>query len=455
MESLKVALIPFVTFTTAICGFFFTTRLFRFASYRIRVNFRILTVFFFLSFHYEPLTPIFMDIITDLRPRYNLSDDMKAIIKEAQTFHKCSLHSTQKFEPRNIVLTVLEGIVSEGVQYMESIPPGVGTQFYGSNGNSNKALHMILCGIVPDNKLLFNDIHMLGHRYCLPSVLKSFGYRTAFFTASTVDLQRFFGFDLVVDRNHPMVRKCDLAGPWIMLQEECLRSALKQWVGDDDRPFFIVIETSSTHYNFLPKYGEWSNQKELNKMKFHHADWWDRIETDFNSNVQMSESDYYKSIAYTNHAMKILLQDLPESIQIYTSDHGLHTPLTDNQNLFDIPFIISNFNLDKDTKLPPGNALDVMPSILDMIGVHNPCNSSYSVFHGLVGQSLLNPIFQSKPIYFFDVVNMDRGFLIENEFYLWDSQWHPLTVENKRAKKLTRLWMSLVHFLTLSPMKEL
>lgn len=179
---------------------------------------------------------------------------------------------------RNVVIVVLESVGAKYLNAAELSAPQAPlsryspvtlnfTNAYAQAAHSTKSLFSLVTGRAP----LFSfaqDTEALkrGRFATLPELLKSRGYRTAFFVndlgyAHAGDFLRGRGFDLLEGGDS---LRC--AGE---INNQCIVNSALGWIGNGPQPFFALIWTHDTHYpywpNRAPKPGEFSTNPDQNR----------------------------------------------------------------------------------------------------------------------------------------------------------------------------------------------
>jgi phosphoglycerol transferase MdoB-like AlkP superfamily enzyme len=243
------------------------------------------------------------------------------------------------------------------------------------------------------------------------SVLHSAGYRTAFFSASSLSFldQRSFlqtrGFDELQD---PGTFGAPPLFAW-GVRDSCMVDHLIDWVrGEPGRPFFAVAWTIQTHspYAITPEkpvinfIGQSASREQLSLNRYLNA---------------MREADSQIGRLFSALREQGLADD---TVVIITGDHGeafgdLHDSHFHGLNLFEedihVPLIIWSPALFKSEshRETVGGHLDIGPTVLDLLGFDTPA--------GIQGRSLFNPS-RVPRVYFFQ----NKGFLM---FGLRSANW--------------------------------
>ena len=323
---------------------------------------------------------------------------------------------------------------------------------------TNKSMFAFLCSSYPE--ISFKSFTVENPNIPLPSIpseLKQYGYRTAFFNSGDNSYQnaggflKARGFGTVEDFHNSSCNKevfsdkryskSKLDG----VDDSCLSVRLFNWLGKDTtQPFFAMMWTFQTHYPYFvsgpeKEYGTGNPSLEKYLNGLHRAD---------ETLQQIVEGLKQKGL-------------LESTVIIISGDHGeafgrhdqtTHASAIYEENLH-VPFIIINPSLFKGERIPAiGGISDIAPTIFSIL--NKPCPSQWQ------GENLFS-VNRRKRVYFFNpysdyLFGMREGnykFIFnatENSYKLFDLSKDPhetkdIAKENvayvKEASKNVHAWM--------------
>lgn len=217
----------------------------------------------------------------------------------------------------------------------------------------------------------------------IAALLKKTGYESAFFHGADMGSMGFRpflirnGFDTYYSRQDFKASNVNQIGEWGIHDEPFMQFALNQ-INQMKRPFLSTIFTLSSHHPYeLPQH--------------------------IGSQFAEGTIPIHKSIRYTDYALRKFFESaaqqpwFEETLFIITADHSSvnETPMYQSpMGRYEIPLIFySPTNLQKGEYTKVGSQIDLMPSILDLIGYPEPFISQ--------GRSLFDTSDQGSCIQYF------------------------------------------------------
>jgi phosphoglycerol transferase MdoB-like AlkP superfamily enzyme len=291
-------------------------------------------------------------------------------------------------KPKNVVLVILESFGKEYVFPPEGHPSYApflqslakkGSSFpnaYANGRRSIDSLPAILAGIPAWMESAFiTSPYSTNRVQGFPAILRDHGMRTRFFHGGENGTMFFdvmadrFGFDEYIGEKEYPDRK-DHDGKWGIFDEPFLQYAVKR-LGDDPRPFFAGVFTLSSHhpYTIPPQY---KDRFPKGKLEIHESLGY----------ADLSLQKFYES------AQKEAW--FADTLFIFTADHtqkpGFPEYETPNGR-YRVPliFIMNDQPLPFENLDRPVQHLDIMPTVLDALGVKVPTSSRF-------GSSLLQSV---------------------------------------------------------------
>lgn len=317
----------------------------------------------------------------------------------------------KQYGVKNVVFLVLESTPWEYVSPYTSIKgvtpfidsykqhAAVFDKIYAHIPATNKSMFSFLCSSYPE--LSFKSFTIENPAVPLPSIpseLKKYGYRSAFFNSGDNQYQnaggflKARGFDVVEDFHDSdcsdevfsdkRYTKNKLDG----VDDSCLSARLFKWIGKEkEQPFFAMMWTFQTHYPYFPS-GK---------------------EKDFETGNPSLEK-YLNGLHRADEALKSIVAGLEKrgllesTLIVISGDHGeafgRHNQVTHAAALYEenihVPFILINPLLFKGERMANvGGISDVAPTIFSIL--NKPCPEQWQ------GENLFS-VNRRKRVYFFN-----------------------------------------------------
>jgi phosphoglycerol transferase MdoB-like AlkP superfamily enzyme len=255
-------------------------------------------------------------------------------------------------------------------------------RFYVNSPLSANSLPTLLCSVYPypnHKKIVLKKPHLKS--LCLPDVLKSCGYGTAFYYSGYLDYYNegdFIenrGFDLFYTAYNISEREHVKTTSWGFDDFSLLKPSFTWIDSQGGRPFLIFYYTTSTHHPFgVPPGNAVYGSEDLSER--------------YNSAIHYT--DKFVGEVYDNLGKRGLLNN---TLIVLVGDHGqriteevdykMYYPSEENIH---VPLIIvdSGRISEKEVSSRPGSMVDLVPTLLDLMGI--------SVLNPFQGESLLKEI---------------------------------------------------------------
>ncbi|MEZ4923773.1 MAG: LTA synthase family protein, partial [Crocinitomicaceae bacterium] len=290
------------------------------------------------------------------------------------------------YEGQNVVIIIME---SFSVEYIGALNESGSTytpflddlishslSFTNAYANGKKSLDAVpaILASVPklmeDEYLLSN--YSVNQLHALPEIMNEMGYSSSFFHGATNGSMNFDSFcEMIGFQNYygrtEYNNEADYDGTWGIYDEEFL-DWTKQKMNSQKQPFFDVIFTISNHppYDIPKKYEDkFKNAPSKKHRAVMYADY--ALETFF---------EKIKNESWFNNTLFVLTADHTPGTDdpLYSTDLGkVHIPLL---------FYHANDSGLTGTKDRVIGQIDIMPTILDLVGYKKPYFSfGHSAFH--------------------------------------------------------------------------
>ena len=332
----------------------------------------------------------------------SLSEESSRNLKEVPKFES-KFFETLKFEPlnnyqrKNVIFLILESFRASATSVYNSsfkTTPFLEQlamksykidRLYSSIPHTTKSLVAILCGIPPNFRFTLTEgaIGGLPPR-CLPTLLKKFGYRSAFFQSFFRDFEnrpvfvKNMGFDEFFAKED--IPKLNWEIPnYAGIEERALIQPVIDWIKKNEAPYFLTILTSRSHHSYMvPSYFE---KKKFNEnAKFN----------DFLNTVRYQ--DFFLEEFFSALKKEKLLEN---TLFFLVGDHGEgfreHKLSGHDMILYEEGIHVLGLVYDPDHpaggKLIKGNRqqMDLLPTLFDLLGLN-------LVQGNLFGVSLFSPV---------------------------------------------------------------
>jgi phosphoglycerol transferase MdoB-like AlkP superfamily enzyme len=290
--------------------------------------------------------------------------------------------------PKNVILVILESFGKEYVFPPEGHPTYApflqslakkGSSFpnaYANGRRSIDALPAILAGVPAWMESAFiTSPYQTNRVQGYPAILREHGLRTRFFHGGENGTMFFdvmadrFGFDQYIGEKEYPDRK-DHDGKWGIFDEPFLQYAVKR-LSDDPKPFFASVFTLSSHHPYT-------------------------IPPQYKDRFPKGKLEIHESLGYADLALQKFYESaqkepwFAETLFIFTADHTQKPQFPEYETAngrYRVPLIF----IMNDQPLPfkdldrPVQHLDIMPTVLDALGVEAPAHSRF-------GSSLLQTV---------------------------------------------------------------
>ena len=364
-------------------------------------------------------------IVHILKDMYEDAANIKRVLNksalEAKAFAKIAGHTEEMFDTKtlkvsvrdaakkkNVIIIVLESTRARSTTvhnpklqttpFMAKLAKHslVADRMYTTTPHTSKALVSILCGIYP--KPVYHIIEAKPGRIpgrCLPHLLESVGYETAFFQSAREDFENRTGLTKNMGFEHfEAYQQMDQSGyakvNYFGYEDRIMINPSLKWIDsklEQDKPFFITYLTVVSHHSYdTPESHQlikFSSERELNK--YHNA--------------LRYQDDFIRDL-YAEFEKRNLLES---SILILVGDHGEafgeHKRMQHNNTIWEeglhIPFLLHQPLMFPAKQRIGGlrQQQDIMPSILDMLNLNHSGGK-------MLGVSLLTPANQKRKLYF-------------------------------------------------------
>jgi len=302
-----------------------------------------------------------------------------------------------RLPPTNVAIVVLESTRAESLSlYDPSLPTTpflaelartatVAERAYAVVPHTSKALMAILCGVTPPLTVrhLGSRPGVMGGR-CLPSILRSAGYASAFFQAAIADFEdRVQQISASGFEDFFPVDSMDTAGfhraNWLGYEDQVMLKPSRRWLlQHHDAPFVAAYLTLATHGDYyapadrsLPLARDPTMNRYLNALRY---------QDEFLEKL----IGQYKSLGLYERTLFVIVGDHGEGF----GEHGrrYHDDDVYEEGLR-VPLVIvdGTGRAPRSSKVSaPVNQLDILPTVLDALG--------YEGRGGMTGSSLLHPI---------------------------------------------------------------
>ncbi len=290
--------------------------------------------------------------------------------------------------PKNVVLVILESFGKEYVLPPEGQPTYApflkslaekGTSFphaYANGRRSIDALPAILAGVPAwMESAVITSPYQTNRVQGYPTILRQHGLRTRFFHGGENGTMFFdvmadrFGFDQYIGEKEYPDRK-DHDGKWGIFDEPFLQYVVQR-LGDDPKPFFASIFTLSSHHPYT-------------------------IPSQHKDRFPKGKLEIHESLGYADLALQKFYESaqkepwFAETLFIFTADHTQKPGFPEYETAngrYRVPliFIMNDQPLPLQNLDRPVQHLDIMPTVLDALGVEAPAHSRF-------GSSLLQAV---------------------------------------------------------------
>jgi len=280
--------------------------------------------------------------------------------------------------PPNIILVFLESFRDDlGIVEGKEITPNFENlkrqhsyfpRFYATGVQSNMARMAVLCSVQPNFGVNIFMQYSKNNFYCLPEILSNVGYVSALFNGGSLSFtnQREMYLNMGFNQLHdPDVEDKDSRFTHWGVSDEDLFASAFNWVDkyNSQNPYFLMLYTVSNHYPWeLPD----KSQKVFKSEKFfntlHYSD--------------SSFAAFYKNLKdnnYLENTVMIVLADTGQPISEH--DQGKFPVGYLFEENIRVPLLIIDHGNEHiyDTSTVSGQ-LDVLPTILDRLGINIPNN---------------------------------------------------------------------------------
>ena len=246
---------------------------------------------------------------------------------------------------------------------------------YTNHAYTSKSLVAVPCGIPPNPRLANTENKPNGiPQLCLPELLKTLGYTSAFFQSATQTFEnrkglvKNLGFNTFVP-----LEKLDRTGwktvNYFGIEEKALIKPIMKWVDKQNNPFLLTTLTLSSHHPFQPL-------ASFPKKEYAGGQKW---------------SDYLNTVRYVDTFLQELFSEfdqrglLENTLFVFTGDHGATLDSRDHrypyQENIHVPIILwSKHLIPKPMVIAgPRQHTDIVPTIVDLLGL----KIAQGTFYGL------------------------------------------------------------------------
>jgi len=283
-------------------------------------------------------------------------------------------------KPKNVVLVILESFGQEYVfppaghpsyaPFLQSLAQK-GSYFHNAYANGRRsidALPAILAGIPAWMESAFiTSPYQTNRVQGYPAILREHGMRTQFFHGGENGTMFFdvmadrFGFEQYIgERQYPDRRDHD--GRWGIFDEPFLQYVVQR-LGDDDRPFFASVFTLSSHHPYT-------------------------IPPQYKDRFPKGKLEIHESLGYADLALQKFYESarqqawFADTLFIFTADHTQKTQFPEyetHDGRYRVPllFIMNDQPLPLPKLNRPVQHMDIMPTVLDALGVEAPVHSRF------------------------------------------------------------------------------
>lgn len=302
-----------------------------------------------------------------LKVKYFKTDkEALKVIKSKRAYENSEVNNPKN----NVVIIIIESFSQEYVE--EGLTPNFidltkkGLYFdknFANGRRSLEALPSILAGI-PSllSKPLYQTTYQANQYFALPQILKNNGYSTSFFHGgkkgtmdfdaycSSIGIDQYFSME-----DYPNQKHYD--GHWGIYDHYYLNYFLNE-IDKLQKPFFTSVFTLSSHQPYsIPK--------------------------DFASIIPKGKLEIHKSIKYVDMALKELFEKASskswfnDTLFIITADHTqklISSKFNNELGRYRVPLLFYHpeLNLNELSKKDITQHADILPSILDFVGIDYP-----------------------------------------------------------------------------------
>ena len=322
---------------------------------------------------------------------YKNADNITAQIIEKNRENNKKILPPSVFKKPNIILILLESHTANRCNFLnpdlkDNITPNLnkiaseGINFKNCYANGPRTAHglsSILCSwpTIPGYPLIRQPQYKIKGQSTFASIFKNIGYDTGFLYGGDAEFDEMKSFaimnafDKIYDhkedsylRGFSLDNKDGGSNPWGVFDEflfnRCLSIMSEK---NNDQPIMLTLLTATNHAPWI--------------IPDKHSE----TIPEFNSDFKGPFSDSRRTMRYVDFALGNFIEEAKKqewfdnTIFIITADHGLNIfkdKIHDPRNGH-IPFIIYNNKLESLTIDKLVSHIDILPTILDLIGEHN------------------------------------------------------------------------------------
>lgn len=258
--------------------------------------------------------------------------------------------------------------------------------------HTTKALISTLCGDWPQLVTAVPEASFGGlPSQCLPNLVKSIGYRTAFFQTARHtfeqrrELVHFMGFDFFRSKESLDRRKFESSN-YFGLDDQAMIEPAMDWVKKEKKPFFLGMLSLASHHNYtLPKKVKPKYPK--SERKYEHLSTVHYVDSVLGKFVDRLEKE-----GMMENTLIIILGDHGEGME----EHGRKQhDLVLWQEGLSIPMVLYGPSVlsTKGVISGPRQQIDIVPTILEIAGAQIVSGTTRGI-------SLFQPVSEERELYF-------------------------------------------------------